>query len=82
MLADRLEQLEPFNHETAEEALRTFAADQGVKDGLLINAARTALTGQAVGPPMFDLFTHFGRERSARRLREAVQLIDTSEVHR
>src|SRR6185503_13965859 len=45
-LASRLEALEPFTHERAEAALRAFAAEQAVKDGLLINASRTALTGQ------------------------------------
>jgi glutamyl-tRNA synthetase len=75
-LADRLESLEPFTKEGAEEALRGLAAEAGVKDGLLINASRTALTGQSVGPPMFDLFGHFGRERSVRRLREAARLLN------
>jgi glutamyl-tRNA synthetase len=50
-------------------------AEQGVKAGLLINAARTALTGQAVGPSMFEVFDAVGRERSARRLREATRLV-------
>jgi glutamyl-tRNA synthetase len=74
-LAERIEALDPFNVETAEAALRAFADGAGVKAGLLINASRTALTGQAVGPSMFDVFDAVGRERSARRLRDAARLV-------
>ncbi len=74
-LAERIEQTEPFTQETSEATLRVFADEAGVKAGLFINAARTALTGQSVGPSMFEVFDIIGRERSARRLREAVRLI-------
>lgn len=74
-LADRLAEVENFNHEAVELALRSFAEEQGVKPGLLINAARTALTGQAVGPGMFDIMVLLGRERTVDRLRAAVRLI-------
>ena len=74
-LADKIEQTEPFTMETAEAALRAFADESGVKAGLFINAARTALTGQSVGPSMFEVFDLVGRERSARRLREAARLV-------
>jgi glutamyl-tRNA synthetase len=68
-LADRIEAVETFTAETAEAALRAFADESAVKAGLFINASRTMLTGQAVGPSMFDVFEVMGRERSAMRLR-------------
>jgi glutamyl-tRNA synthetase len=68
-LADRLEQVEPFTAELSEAAVRAYSEEVGVKPGLLINAARTMLTGQAVGPSMFEVFDIIGRERSVRRLR-------------
>jgi glutamyl-tRNA synthetase len=74
-LAARIEQTEPFTLETCEAGLRAYADEAGVKAGLFINAARTALTGQSVGPSMFEVFDLIGRERSARRLREAARLI-------
>jgi glutamyl-tRNA synthetase len=74
-LAGRIEQTEPFTMETCEATLRAFADESQVKAGLFINAARTALTGQSVGPSMFEVFDLIGRERSAQRLREAVRLI-------
>ncbi len=70
-LAGTLEKVEPFTATTSETALRSFAERAGVKAGLLINAARTMLTGQAVGPSMFDLFEVIGRDRSVRRLRSS-----------
>lgn len=71
-LADRLEKVEPFNATTAEEVLRAFSDEAGVKAGLLINASRTMLTGQAVGPSMFEVFDIVGRARSVTRLRSQV----------
>lgn len=68
-LADRLEEVEPFTAESVEAALRAFAEDTGEKAGLFINGGRTMLTGQAVGPSMFDVFEIMGRERSVMRLR-------------
>ncbi|HVF57651.1 MAG TPA: glutamate--tRNA ligase [Pyrinomonadaceae bacterium] len=74
-LAARMEGVEPWSVETSEAALRALAEEAGVKAGLLINASRTALTGQSVGPSMFDVFDSIGRERSAQRLRAAAQLV-------
>jgi glutamyl-tRNA synthetase len=71
-LADRIESVETFNAATAEEALRAFSDEAGVKAGLLINASRTMLTGQAVGPSMFEVFDIIGRDRSVTRLRSQV----------
>src|SRR4029077_9062499 len=68
-LADRLEATEPFTAETAEATLRRFAEDNDVKAGLLINGSRTMLTGQAVGPSMFEVFEILGQKRSVMRLR-------------
>ena len=68
-LADKLESVEPFNTETVEAALRAFADEAEVKAGLFINASRTMLTGQAVGPSMFEVFDVLGQERAVRRLR-------------
>jgi len=72
-LADRLAAAEPFNLEQTEKVLRGLAEERGVKAGLLINATRVALTGQAVAPPLFDVMVTLGRERTRRRLRRAAE---------
>ena len=68
-LADRLEAVDRFTATNVEAALRALADEAGVKAGLFINASRTMLTGQAVGPSMFEVFEIMGRERSVMRLR-------------
>lgn len=68
-MADHMEGIEPLDAAAAEAGLRTFSDEAGVKAGLLINASRTMLTGQAVGPSMFEIFEILGRERSVMRLR-------------
>ena len=78
-LAVRLGQVATFSAANVETALRQFADELGVKAGLFINAARTMLTGQAVGPSMFEVFEIMGRERSANRLRSGVPWFDAME---
>ena len=75
-LAERMEQVEPFNAETSEICLRQYADEAGVKPGLLINGSRTMLTGQAVGPSMFEIFDILGRSRSVERLRSGIPWFD------
>ena len=72
-LAARLKALPVFGLEDAESALRAFAAEQGVKAGLLINAARVLLTGKAVAPGIFEVMVALGQDRTADRLAERSQ---------
>src|SRR5262245_52288362 len=74
-LANRLEAIDDFSHEATETALRTYAEEQGVKAGLLINAARAALTGQSVGPGIFDIIVTLGRKRTVERLHRAATIL-------
>jgi glutamyl-tRNA synthetase len=71
-LAERLGSLEAFDLETSESAVRGMAEELGVKAGLLINACRAALTGQTVGPGIFDVMVTLGQERTVSRVRGAV----------
>lgn len=75
MLADRLEALPNFNASVIEKATREFCEERDVKPGLVINAARTAVSGQSVGPSLFELLEIVGRERVAARLRNATDLV-------
>ncbi len=72
-LADALETLTEWNHDSCDHAARKVAEDAGVKAGLLINATRVAIVGQAVAPPLFDTMVVLGQERVLRRLREALK---------
>jgi glutamyl-tRNA synthetase len=68
-LASRLEALPEFTLQTTEAAVRGFAEELGIKPGVLMNAARVALTGQSVAPGLFDVMTLLGREKTVSRLR-------------
>ncbi|MDQ6700957.1 MAG: glutamate--tRNA ligase [Acidobacteriota bacterium] len=67
-LSRRLSATAEFTEQSVEAELRKLCGELGVKAGLLINAARAALTGQAVGPSAFHVFTAIGRERAIARL--------------
>ena len=71
MLAERLAAVEPWEHDGVEAAIRALAGELGVKAGVLINAARTACTGQKVGPGLFEILVVLGRDRVVARLLRA-----------
>jgi glutamyl-tRNA synthetase len=73
-LAARFQALDPFDHGSAEAALRAYADEVGVKAGVLINASRTAVTGAIKGASLFEILDCLGRERVATRLRAAAEL--------
>jgi glutamyl-tRNA synthetase len=72
-LAEKLAAIAPgdWNHDACDHALRALAEAEGVKAGLLINATRVAIVGQAVAPPLFDTMVILGRDRVVNRLRRA-----------
>lgn len=74
-LAEAFAALEDFTHDGIEALMRKIAEEKGVKVGLLTNATRTALTGQAVGPGLFDVVAVIEKERTVARLQHAVQLV-------
>ncbi len=71
-LADALEKLPEWKHDACDHTLRALAEAEGVKAGLLINATRVAIVGQAVAPPLFDTMVALGRDRVITRLRRAL----------
>ena len=70
--AEALAALPGWNHDACDHATRAVAEAAGVKAGLLINAIRVAIVGQAVAPPLFDTMVVLGQERVVRRLRDAL----------
>ncbi|MBU4258750.1 MAG: glutamate--tRNA ligase, partial [Proteobacteria bacterium] len=74
ILADRLEAIESFSIEETENVIRDMAEEFGVKAGVLINGIRAAVTGQTVGPGLFDILIAIGQKRVVERLRKAVSL--------
>jgi glutamyl-tRNA synthetase len=71
-LANRLETVEDFTHDNLEAVIKKFAEEKGTKIGVIMNGARTLLTGLAVGPSMLAVFETLGKEKTIRRLKSQV----------
>ena len=76
--AEALDALPEWNHDACDRATRTVAEAGGVKAGLLINAIRVAIVGQAVAPPLFDTMVVLGQARVVRRLRDSLREFATA----
>lgn len=71
-LADRLEAVEDFTHDTLETVIKQFTEERQTKFGVIMNGARTLLTGQAVGASMLAVFETLGKDVSVRRLKSQI----------
>jgi len=77
-LTDALEALREWNHDACDHALRSLAAAEGVKAGLLINATRVAIVGRAVAPPLFETMLVLGKQRVVARLSRALPAVSNA----
>jgi glutamyl-tRNA synthetase len=77
-LAEALAALHEWNHDACDHASRSVAEAAGVKAGMLINATRVAIVGQAVAPPLFDTMVVLGQQRVVGRLRKALATAGSS----
>ncbi len=77
-LAQRLDGVHEFSGHEIEDVFRTYVEEKGVKAGLLINAARTAVSGTSVGPGLFELLETVGKAKVVQRLLKAKDLIAES----
>jgi len=79
LMAERLEALKEFTPDSVEQAIRGLATELDLKAGILINGARTAVTGQAAGPGLFEVLAAVGNDRVVRRLREVPSFFEAME---
>ena len=70
---ERLESLDDFTIEAMETALRALAEGLGLKPGQLFGCLRVAVTGQSVSPPLFQTMSVLGKDRTLKRIREAIE---------
>ena len=71
-LADRFEAMGDFTEPAIEAVVKAFTEEKGTKLGVIMNGARTMLTGVAVGPSMLTVFETTGKEKSILRLKSKV----------
>ena len=73
--ADRFEaefENTPYSEENIESVVKAFTEEKGTKLGVIMNGARTLLTGVAVGPSMLAVFETIGLEKTIMRLKSQV----------
>lgn len=76
LFSQRLQELEPFTVVRIEECFRSLVEESGLKSRELIHPVRVALTGKTIGPGLFEIIFHLGKERVAQRLARFVKKED------
>ena len=79
-LAEKLDRLPEFSAHSTEDVFRNYADAKEVKAGLLINAARTAVSGTSVGPGLFEMLETLGREAVVKRMIRAKELVPSMDA--
>jgi glutamyl-tRNA synthetase len=68
LFSQRLAILEPFDVSSIEQCFRSLVSELGTDARTLIHPVRVALTGKTIGPGLFDIIYHLGKERTRSRL--------------
>ncbi len=71
-LRDAFAKAEPFDANTLEAALKSVAAELGVKPAVLVHPTRLACTGKTAGPSLYHLLEVLGRHKVLERLDRAL----------
>jgi glutamyl-tRNA synthetase len=74
-LDELLANTEPYDTATLEAATHAFAERTGRKMGDVVNPLRVAVTGQGVGPGLYDCLVILGRETCRRRIAQTLQMV-------
>jgi glutamyl-tRNA synthetase len=74
-LVNRFRDTTPFDEPHVETAVRDTAAARDVKAGVLIHAARVAITGRSSSPGLFELLTVLGRDETIVRLERLIAFL-------
>jgi nondiscriminating glutamyl-tRNA synthetase len=70
-----LAETEPFDAATLEKAVHDYGERAGRKMGDVVNALRVAVTGQGIGPGLYDCLVILGRDACRRRIVQTVEML-------
>ena len=70
-LRARFEQLENWDAASLEAAIRELSEEENVKVAQLVHPTRMLVSGQTVGPSLWELLAFLGRDRVLRRMGES-----------
>lgn len=71
-----LKNLEPFDAQTIERAIRAEAEQRGLKAAQFIHPLRVAVSGKKVGPGLFELLEVLGKERVLARIARTLRFLE------
>jgi nondiscriminating glutamyl-tRNA synthetase len=70
-----LARTEPYDLATLEKAVHDYAGTSGRKMGDVVNPLRVAVTGQGVGPGLYDCLVILGRETCRARIARTLEML-------
>lgn len=73
-----LSSLNPFDKESAHEAVMSYITGKELNTGQIMNSLRLALVGAAKGPDLFEIADFLGKDEVIRRVRQATETIEGS----
>ncbi|HDZ77261.1 MAG TPA: glutamate--tRNA ligase [Candidatus Omnitrophica bacterium] len=71
LLIERFDKISDFNYTKIEEEFRSLVNELGLKAGDLVHPVRIALSGNTVGPGLFETIALLGKEKTKERLNMA-----------
>ncbi len=79
-LAERLQLLDEWDHQTIEGTVRGLAEELGLSAAKVIHPCRAAVTGTTIGPSLFHLIGLLDQDDVVRRLQRTAQLARAGEL--
>ncbi|HIE43758.1 MAG TPA: glutamate--tRNA ligase, partial [Candidatus Omnitrophica bacterium] len=76
-----LERIAPFTPEAIERDLRALAEKLNIGGGDFIHPLRVAITGKSESPPLFDVISLLGKEKTLKRIKKAKRYFLKESVH-
>ncbi len=70
-----LASVDPYDLATLEKAFHDFGESSGIKMGDVVNPVRVAVTGQGVGPGLYDCLVILGRDVCRKRIAQTLAMI-------
>jgi len=79
-LITKFSELDPFDEENMESALRELSEELNCKAGELIHPVRLGVSGMTFGPGLFELLEVLGRGKVIKRLEKLVNYIEEGNI--
>ncbi len=74
-LVNVIEKIEDFNIENAQTAIKGWITSKEIGFGKVMQPLRLSLVGKLAGPDLFDIMTMIGKEKSLKRIKNAISAL-------